>query len=390
MITRFVPREEPNPRDHLRHGRIVVAPDKFKGSATAAEAAAALAAGLRTARPDLDIAEVPVADGGDGTVAAALAAGFAPVGTTAEGPTGEQLETTFGLRDDTAVIELADIAGLRRLPASRPAPLRASTYGVGQVIAAALDAGARTIVLGIGGSATTDGGAGMAQALGVRLAGEHGHALGRGGAALGRLAAIDPGGLDPRIAVTRLLVGSDVNNPLLGRSGAAAVFGPQKGASPDDVAVLDRALARWAALTRSVTGLDVADTPGAGAAGGTGFAALAYLGARLVPGAELVLALIGFDAALAGTGLVITGEGSLDHQTLGGKAPVGVARAAGQRGIPVAVVAGRVTLSPAELASAGFAAAYSLADFEPDPAASMARTTELLAEVGRQIAADLT
>jgi glycerate kinase len=139
-----------------------------------------------------------------------------------------------------------------------------------------------------------------------------------------------------------------------------------------------------------VTGLDVADTPGAGAAGGTGFAALAYLGARLVPGAELVLALIGFDAALAGTGLVITGEGSLDHQTLGGKAPVGVARAAGQRGIPVAVVAGRVTLSPAELASAGFAAAYSLADFEPDPAASMARITELLAEVGRQIAADLT
>jgi glycerate kinase len=368
----------------------VVAPDKFKGSATAAEVAAALAAGLRTARPDLDIAEVPVADGGDGTVAAALAAGFAPVGTTAEGPTGEQLETTFGLRDDTAVIELADIAGLRRLPASRPAPLRSSTYGVGQVIAAALDAAARTIVLGIGGSATTDGGAGMAQALGVRLADDHGHAIGRGGAALGRLAAVDPGGLDPRIARTRLLVASDVNNPLLGRSGAAAVFGPQKGASADDVAVLDRALARWAALTRSVTGLDVADTPGAGAAGGTGFAALAYLGARLVPGAELVLDLIGFDAALAGTGLVITGEGSLDRQTLGGKAPVGVARAAGQRGIPVAVVAGRVTLSPAELTSAGFAATYSLGDFEPDPAASMVRTTELLAEVGRQIAADLT
>jgi glycerate 2-kinase len=390
MITRSVLIEGPDPRDHLRHGRVVVAPDKFKGSATAAEVAAALAAGLRTARPDLDIAEVPVADGGDGTVAAALAAGFAPVGTTAEGPTGEQLETTFGLRDDTAVIELADIAGLRRLPASRPAPLRSSTYGVGQVIAAALDAAARTIVLGIGGSATTDGGAGMAQALGVRLADDHGHAIGRGGAALGRLAAVDPGGLDPRIARTRLLVASDVNNPLLGPSGAAAVFGPQKGASPDDVAVLDRALARWAALTRSVTGLDIADTPGAGAAGGTGFAALAYLGARLVPGAELVLDLIGFDAALAGTGLVITGEGSLDRQTLGGKAPVGVARAAGQRGIPVAVVAGRVTLSPAELASAGFAAAYCLGDFEPDPAASMARTTELLAEVGRQIAADLT
>jgi glycerate 2-kinase len=369
--------------------RVVVAPDKFKGSATAPEVAAALAAGLQTARPDLEIVEIPVADGGDGTVAAALAAGFAPVQTTAEGPTGEWVQTTFGLRDGTAVIELADVAGLRRLPESGSAPLRASTYGVGQVIAAALDAGARTIVLGIGGSATTDGGAGMVQALGVRLTDEDGHELARGGAALGRLAGIDRSGLDPRMAATRPLVASDVNNPLLGPSGAAAVFGPQKGASPDEVAVLDHALARWAALTRSVTGLDFANTAGAGAAGGTGFAALAYLGAQLVPGAELMLELIGFDAALAGAGLVITGEGNLDRQTLGGKAPAGVARAAGRRGVPVAVVAGRVELSPGELVSAGFAAAYSLADIEPDQAASMARAAELLAEVGRQIAADL-
>src|SRR5258706_640333 len=320
--------------------RVVVAPDKFKGSATAQEVPAALAAGLRDARPDLDIAEVPVADGGDGTVAAALAAGFAAVGMTAEGPTGEPVETTFGLRDGTAVIELAAVAGLRRLPESGPAPLRASTYGVGQVIVAALDAGARTIVLGIGGSATTDGGAGRAQALGVRLTDERGDNLARGGAALGGLAAIDRGGQDPRIDATRLLVASDVNNPLLGPSGAAAVFGLQKGASPADVAVLDRALARWAALTRSVTGLDVANTPGAGAAGGTGFAALAYLGAQLVPGAELMLDLIGFDEALAGAGLVLTGEGSLDRQTLGGKAPVGVSRAAGRRGVAVPLVAG--------------------------------------------------
>ena len=381
-----------NPGIHRRYGqrmRVVVAPDKFKGSATGPEVADAIAKGLRAARPDLEIAEVPVADGGDGTVAAALAAGFAPVSTTAEGPTGEQVETTFGVRDGTAVIELADVAGLRRLPDSRPAPLRASTYGVGQVITAALDAAATTIVLGLGGSATTDGGAGMVQALGVRLSDESGHDLARGGAALGGAAAIDPGGLDARIAATRLLVASDVNNPLLGPSGAAAVFGPQKGASQDDVAVLDRALARWAALTRSVTGLDVANTPGAGAAGGTGFAALAYLGAQLVPGAELMLDLIGFDAALAEAGLVITGEGRLDRQSLGGKAPVGVARAAGQRGVPVVVVAGQVELSPAELTSAGFAAAYSLADFEPDPAASMARTAELLEALGGRIAADL-
>ncbi len=375
--------------------RVIVAPDKFKGSATAAEAAAALAGGLRAAQPDLEIVEVPVADGGDGTVAAALAAGFTPVRTVAEGPLGQPVETTFGLRDGTAVIELADVAGLCRLPASGPAPLRASTYGVGQVIAAALDSGATTIVLGIGGSATTDGGAGMMQALGVRLTDERGDDLGRGGSALAKLAIVEPAGLDPRVEAARLLVASDVDNPLLGSSGAAAVFGPQKGASPGDVVVLEHALTRWAALTRSSTGLDVAAIPGAGAgggtgAGGTGFAALAYLGAGLVPGVDLVLDLIGFDTTLTGAGLVITGEGSLDRQTLSGKAPVGVARAAGRHGIPVIAVAGRVELSPAELAGAGFAAAYSLAKLEPDQAVSMAKVAALLTVAGGQIAARLT
>ncbi len=367
--------------------RVVVAPDKFKGSATAAEAAAALAAGLRRIAPGLDIAEVPVADGGDGTVAAAIAAGFTPVRVSAEGPVGEPVETTFAVRDGTAVIEMADVAGLRRLAAGF-APLTASTYGVGQVISAAL-ADAATIVLGIGGSATTDGGAGMVQALGVRLTGERGQDLGRGGLALAGLVTVDPAGLDPRVAAATILVASDVDNPLLGPSGAAAVFGPQKGASPADIAVLDRALARWAALTETATGRDFACEPGAGAAGGTGFAALAYLGARLVPGAGLLLDLTGFDDALAGADLVITGEGSLDRQTLGGKAPVGVARAAAARGIPVVVVAGRVELSAAELADAGFARAYSLADREPDPAVSMAEAAALLEVVGAEIAADL-
>ncbi len=366
--------------------RVVVAPDKFKGSASAAEVAAAIAAGLRRARPDLDVVEMPVADGGDGTVAAALAAGFAPVRTTAEGPTAEPVRATFALKAGTAVVELADVAGLRRLPGARPAPLTASTYGVGQVIAAALERGAATIVLGIGGSATTDGGAGMVQALGVRLADERGRDLPRGGAALRDLAAVDPAGMDRRIAGARLLVASDVDNKLLGTAGAAAVFGPQKGASPADVALLDGALARWSALTASVTGLDLAAAPGAGAAGGTGFAAMAYLGARLVPGADLVLDLIGFDAALTGARLVITGEGSLDRQSLGGKAPVGVARAAARHGVPVAVVAGRIQLTARELAAAGFAAAYSLADLEPDPAVSIAAAAELLERVGGQVA----
>ncbi len=363
--------------------RVVVAPDKFKGSATAAEAAAALAAGLRRVAPGLDIAEVPVADGGDGTVAAALAAGFAAVRVSAEGPVGEPVETEFAVRDGTAVIEMADVAGLRRLPAGF-APLTASTYGVGQVIMAAL-ARAATIVLGIGGSATTDGGAGMVQALGVRLTGDGALDLERGGAALAGLAAVDLAGLDQRLAAATILVASDVDNPLLGPSGAAAVFGPQKGASRADIAVLDLALTRWATLTRAATGRDVACEPGAGAAGGTGFAALAYLGARLVPGAGLMLDLVGFDDALAGADLVITGEGSLDRQTLGGKAPVGVARAAAARGVPVVVVAGRVDLSAAEMAVAGFARAYALADLEPDANLSMAHVTSLLAEIGARI-----
>jgi len=367
--------------------RVVVAPDKFKGSVTAAEAAAAIAAGLRYARPDLEVAEVPVADGGDGTVAAALAAGFEPVTVTADGPVGDPVAATFALRDGTAVIELADVCGLRRLPGGVMAPLAASSYGAGQVIGAALDIGATRIVLGVGGSASTDGGAGMVQALGVRLTDQRGGGIGRGGAALERLARIDVSGLDQRLGAVRLLVGTDVDNPLLGPSGAAAVFGPQKGAGPADVARLDRALARWSELTRSVTGLDLDKSAGAGAAGGTGFGALAYLGARLVPGADLVLGLIGFDAALAGANLVITGEGTLDEQTLGGKAPLGVARAARRRGVPVIVLAGRVLLSEAELTAAGFAAWCSLAEFEPDPAVSMARARELLERAGRQLAA---
>ena len=228
----------------------------------------------------------------------------------------------------------------------------------------------------------------MVQALGIGLTDERGRDLARGGAALRDLAAIRLDGLDPRIASVRLLVASDVDNPLLGPAGAAAVFGPQKGASPADVTLLDLALGRWAALTAAATGKDLAAAPGAGAAGGTGFAALAYLGARLVPGADLVLDLIGFDAALAGAGLVITGEGSLDRQSLGGKAPVGVARAAARRGVPVIAVAGRVRLTADELTAAGFAAAYALADLEPDPAVSMAAAGALLEQIGGVVAAN--
>ncbi len=369
--------------------RVVLAPDKFKGSASAREVAGALAAGLRAARPDLEIAEFPVADGGDGTVAAAVAAGFAEIPVTAAGPVGDPVGTHFALRGRTAVVELADVTGLRRLPGPGLAPLTASTFGVGQVITAALDAGATEIVLGVGGSASTDGGAGMLQALGARLTDAGGRDLARGGAALAGLAAVDLAGLDRRIARARFLVACDVDSPLTGPAGAAAVFGPQKGAGPAEVGLLDRALAHWAAVTARVTGRDAARVPGAGAAGGTAFGALAYLGADLVAGADLVLGLIGFDAALAGAGLVVTGEGSLDRQTLTGKAPLGVARAAARHGVPVVAVAGRVLLTGPELAAAGFTIAYALTDLEPDPAIAMSRTADLLKRVGARIAARL-
>lgn len=377
--------------------RVLVAPDKFKGSASAAQAAAAIAAGLRRARPELEVVELPVADGGEGTVAAALAAGYAAVPVTVEGPTGQPVEATFAIGAGTAVVELADAVGLRRLPHGL-APMTASTYGVGQVIRAALDQGANVIVLGLGGSASTDGGAGMMQALGARLTDGRDVELARGGTALAGLAAIDLADLDKRLRAVEFLVASDVDNPLLGPEGAAAVFGPQKGATPADVALLDRALGRWAELTSradpagararpGAASAPQASAPGAGAAGGTGFAALAYLGARLVPGIDLVLKLIDFDAKLARADLVITGEGSLDRQTLAGKAPLGVARAAARRSVPVVVVAGQVLLTPGELAAAGFTAAYSLARSEPDQVRRIAKEAQLLAEAGALIAA---
>jgi glycerate 2-kinase len=368
--------------------RVVVAPDKFKGSLTAAQVAARVAAGLARAAPGVEVVQVPVADGGDGTLEAAVSAGYRRVPVRAEGPTGEPVATAFAERDGVAVVELADVSGLGRLPGGQPAPLTASSYGTGQVIRAALDAGCRRIVFGIGGSAGTDGGAGMVQALGGRLLDAHGGEVGRGGAALAAVRSLDLAGLHPALERAEVVVASDVDNPLLGPRGAAAVYGPQKGASPADVAELDAALARWADAVHRAAGVDAAGTPGAGAAGGVGFAALAVLGARLEPGIDLILNLVGFREALPGAGLVICGEGSLDAQTLHGKAPAGVAAAARSAGIPVVAVAGRSLLTPAELEPAGILAAYPLTDLEPDPARSMAEAGPLLERLAARVAVD--
>jgi glycerate 2-kinase len=368
--------------------RVVVAPDKFKGSLTAAQVAARVAAGLARAAPGAEVVQVPVADGGDGTLEAALSAGYRRVPVRAEGPTGEPVDTAYAERDGVAVVELADVSGLRRLPGGRPAARTASSFGTGQVLAAALDAGCRRVVLGIGGSACTDGGAGMVQALGGRARGAGDQEVGRGGAALAAVASLDLSGLHPALGGAEVVVASDVDNPLLGPNGAAAVYGPQKGASPAEVAELDAALARWADAVRRATGQDLAATPGAGAAGGVGFAALAVLGASLRPGIGLVLDLVGFPAALPGAGLVITGEGSIDAQTLHGKAPAGVAAAARAAGIPVVAVAGRSLLAPADLEAAGILAAYALTDLEPDPDRCMTDAGPLLERLAARVAHD--
>jgi len=366
--------------------RVLIAPDKFKGSLPAVEVAEAVSRGLTARTPGLDVACLPVADGGDGTLAAMVAAGFERVAATATGPTGEPVTSAYAARGEVAVVEMAEISGLAQLPGGDPAPLTATSRGTGELVTAALDRGATRIVLGIGGSATTDGGAGMLQALGVSLRDADGTELTGGGAALADLAEVDLGGLHPGLANAEVVVACDVDNPLTGPTGAAAVYGPQKGAGAEDVTLLDAALARFADEVARTTGADHRDEPGAGAAGGVGFAALAVLGATLRPGIDLVLELLGFDEHLRGTDLVVVGEGSLDVQTLHGKAPVGVARRARAAGARVVAVCGRCLLDDEQLRDAGIEAAYSCADLEPDPERSMAEAAGLLERIGARIA----
>jgi glycerate kinase len=368
--------------------RVVVAPDKFKGSLSAPQVAAHLASGLARTVPGAEIVQVPVADGGEGTLDAAVSAGFRRVPVCAEGPTGEPVETSYAERDDVAVIELADVSGPRRLPGGRSAARTASSYGTGELLRAALDAGCRRLVLGIGGSACTDGGAGLVQALGGQLRDAGGREIGRGGAALAAVESLHLAGMHPALRTAEVIVASDVDNPLLGPRGAAAVYGPQKGASPADVAELDAALARWAHAAHVATGVEASGRPGAGAAGGVGFAALAVLGATLQPGIDLVLDLVDFPATLPGTRLVVTGEGSLDLQTLHGKAPVGVAAVARSAGVPAVAVAGRSLLTSADLAPTGILAAYALTDIEPDPDRCMREAGPLLELLAERVARD--
>ncbi|MEV7288838.1 glycerate kinase [Streptomyces sp. NPDC093252] len=368
--------------------RVLVAADKFKGSLTAVEVAERVAAGLRRTVPDLTVECLPVADGGDGTVAAAVAAGFTRHEVRVTGPLGDPVTAAFALRDGTAVVEMAEASGLQRLPEGVFAPLSATTHGSGELLLAALDAGARTIVFGVGGSATTDGGAGMLTALGARFLDADGTPVPPGGGGLTALATADLTTLDPRLATTDLVLASDVDNPLTGPTGAPAVYGPQKGATPDDVAALDAALAHYAKVLEGTAGpraAQCAAAPGAGAAGGIGYGAL-IVGARFRPGIEVMLDVLGFAPALARADLVITGEGSLDAQTLHGKAPAGVAAAARAAGKDVIAVCGRLALPPESLTRAGILRAYPLTDEEPDITRCITHAGPLLEQVAQHIA----
>jgi glycerate 2-kinase len=371
--------------------RVVVAPDKFKGSLPASEVAARVAAGLRGVVPDLDVREIPVADGGEGTLDAAEAAGFRRVPVRVAGPTGEPVDSAVAVRGGTAVVEMAAASGLALLPGGRPAALAATSLGTGQLVRAALNLGCREIVLGIGGSASTDGGAGLLVGLGARLLDADGAELAGGGGALDGLRRVDLAGLDGRLSGVRLVLASDVDNPLLGPRGAAAVYGPQKGATPADVVVLEAGLARWVTALGAVVGpraVAGADEPGAGAAGGVGYACLAALGAERRPGIDVVLGLTAFAEVLPGASLVVTGEGALDVQTLHGKAPAGVAAAARGAGVPVVAVAGRCLLGAAELHAAGIDAAYALTDLESDVRRCIEQAGPLLEQLASRIAAD--
>ncbi|HEU4667431.1 MAG TPA: glycerate kinase [Arthrobacter sp.] len=369
--------------------RILIAPDKFKGSLTAAEAAAAIAEGALRVYPDAVATQFPIADGGEGTLEAAVAAGYEERLNAVVGPILAPIGAAWAVRkaDDgkvTAVIETAQASGLAEMDPTPANALRAHSYGCGQLIAAALDAGANEIVLGLGGSAMTDGGSGALRALGLKPLDSAGNVVPLGGGSLADVAALDTSGLDPRLSATTFRIAVDVRNPLYGPEGAAHVFAPQKGADADTVELLDAGLRNWASVLREATGRDV-NVPGAGAAGGFPASFLAFTDAALEGGFSLVAGLTGLAGQLGGTDLVITGEGSMDSQSLTGKAPIALADAARERGIPVIVVAGRILVTPEELAEHGVVAAAQLLDVAPTPQDAIGNAAKYLAWATSQV-----
>ena len=367
--------------------KIVAAPNAFKGSLTATEAAAAMAAGIRSVLPAAEIVKVPVADGGDGLVDVAVEALEGERRTlTVTGPRNDPVAADYcyvpamGL----VTVEMALASGLALLPDHKRDPMRTTTYGTGELIRAGLALGVTRIDVGIGGSATNDGGIGMAQALGARFLDQDGRELPGVGASLGQIAEIDLSGLDPRIETTHFEAVCDVDNPLCGPRGAAAVYGPQKGASPAQVEELDRGLGHLAALIKAQTGRAVAEMPGAGAAGGLGAGLHACLGAELRQGIDIIFELVGLKEKMAGADLVLTGEGQIDFQTVFGKAPGGVGAAARAQGIPCLAIAGSVGADLGDLHATGIDAVFSICNGPTTLEASMREAVENLSRVTQQ------
>jgi glycerate kinase len=369
--------------------RILIAPDKFKGSLTAAEAAAAIAEGALRVYPDAVANQFPIADGGEGTLEAAVSAGYEERLNAVVGPILAPVGAAWAFRKDTsggatAVIETAQASGLAQMEPTPANALRAHSYGCGQLIAAALDAGATEIVLGLGGSAMTDGGSGALRALGLKPLDSAGNVVPVGGGSLAVGVALDPSGVDPGLSAVSFRIAVDVQNPLFGTTGAAHVFSPQKGADEEAVELLDAGLRNWASILREATGRDV-NIDGAGAAGGFPASFLAFTNARLEGGFALVAGLTGLAGQLAGADLVITGEGSMDSQSLTGKAPIALADAARVRGIPVIVVAGRILVTPEALAEHGVVAAAQLLDVAASPEDAVANAAKYLAWATTQV-----
>jgi glycerate kinase len=373
--------------------KIVIAPDSFKESLSALEVADAIEAGFREIFPHAEYRKLPVADGGEGTVQAMIdATGGRRVELDVTGPLGEPVPAFYGqvpASDGgalTAVIEMAAASGLELVAPGRRNPLVATSRGTGELILHALDAGVRRFVLGVGGSATNDGGAGMLQALGVRLLDGAGAELGAGGAELARLARIDISKLDPRVEDSEFHVACDVSNPLVGPQGASAIFGPQKGATPEMVAQLDACLGHYAAIMAVDLGRDVADMPGAGGGGGIAAGMVVFLGGRLRPGIEIIAEAVGLEQAVRDADLVITGEGRIDGQSVSGKTPVGVARVAARHGKPVIAIGGGLARDADAVYAHGIAAVFAAVCRPCTVEEALAQARENLTGAARNVA----
>lgn len=354
--------DRPDAGDRMR---VLVSPDKFKGTLSGPAAAEAMAAGVRQALPQADLTLIPLADGGEGTVEAVLATGARELVATVAGPLGEPVTARLALLGATAVIEAAQACGLQLISPTAQTALGASSAGVGELIRQAWDAGATRIVVGLGGVACTDGGAGLASALGVRLLDEAGSPVGPG--ELHRVSTLDLSGLDPRVEATTFVAATDVTNPLLGPTGAAAVYGPQKGAGAEELLLLEQGLTTLADAAEAQVGQRLRDLPGAGAAGGLGWGMVTFLGASIKPGGDLVMDLVGLPSALGQADMVLTGEGKLDAQSAFGKGPVALAELASRHGLQTVAVAG--TVDPEGRAGTTFAAVWSLVEELGDHAA---------------------